>query len=262
MASVPLRAWNIAAAVLHFLLFATLLVLFLVKNRDGFSFPFLRPGVEESDTDEWSKTKHTERTTESRAWVPGFIVAFFGLTSMFHVYYATDGFGSGVYSAGIQTGRQRVRWLEYGITATLMLAAIALMSGAASYPLFLLLLVANVVVMAQGDVVEAAMASGGSTLPGTLTGWALMAAIITAVVATFVHKLEDAREHEDDIPQFVNYVLVVTFLFFTSFGVLQLVQARQGGSYITYEKLYILLSFVSKATLGIWTAVGLLSMDG
>ena len=102
------------------------------------------------------------------------IAAFCAITAAAHLVYATDAFG--VYSTAIAGGSNFIRWIECGITASLMLGIVAVLSGIRNLEKLLLLMAANAAVMLQGFYVEKAIFEKASLfekiLP-LLVGWAL-----------------------------------------------------------------------------------------
>ena len=54
--------------------------------------------------------------------------AFMYLSALFHFVIAAPG-GFGFYSSELRRGRNRLRWVEYSLSASLMIVLIALITG-------------------------------------------------------------------------------------------------------------------------------------
>jgi hypothetical protein len=169
----------------------------------------------------------SEPPTDPRIFGPrtlyALLAAFTAVTFTFHVLYASLG---SKYTEMVRGGNNWLRWLEYSISATIMLSAIALASGVAELHLQVLAPLVVVGVMALGDVVEKLLvvqASGKANvrtpvLVATGTGWLLMLAAYGVILANF-----DAVAHGENAPPLPVYVAVVLlFILFMCFGAVQL----------------------------------------
>jgi hypothetical protein len=58
------------------------------------------------------------------------------------------------------------------------------------------------------------------------------------------------------MPSWIRYMIIVLFIMFSCFGFVSLYGAASGASFESVEKIYIILSFVAKATLGVFIAYG------
>lgn len=268
---------NIGAAVLHGVLALALLAVFLRNSNDAELFYTLqgRPSSEEP------------RATA--VWVPLFIILFLALTAGAHTVYAT---APGYLREVLGKGRNSFRWVEYAITATLMVVAISLLCQALhSWSDLVMVVVATALTMVCGLVVEhslpAAQQAGTFAVPYAATGigWGLTAAVWTVVIVRFLLAIRNARKEsaasggkKEGPPAFVYGVVFPMFFLFSCFGAVSLLQIRAarnasartfageavprqslGEAYAPYEVGYVTLSFVAKAFLGIWVAAGLLS---
>lgn len=211
------------------------------------------------------------------------LATFCFVTFGFHVVYATNRFG---YMERVKGGTNVMRWAEYSITATCMLLAIALLSGVGSSRSLILIAASCFSCMWLGHFVETGTTTWKKAL-ATILGWVLLAAAYGTILADF-HAIVS---HEDDErpkpPDFVWAVVIVMFLFFTSFGFLQLyeefrsrptpltraLQAAGGPRRaeaeeealnwaLRKESKYTLLSMLSKTTLVVLVASGVIGMQG
>lgn len=207
-------------------------------------------------------------STGIRLYLPGLLLLFVGGTIAAHAFYAV----SPRYRQWMSEGHNPARWVEYGITASVMLVLLQVMCGIREWSTLLVVFVACALLMWQGGVVESMLRVDPQNkwmLHGTgFMAWWLMVAFIIFTYNYFLKQLHAANEKnkadgEESIPGFVKYVLLVTFVFFISFGVVQGVQVWHGHAstqlqqYAKYETAYIALSFSAKACLALWTAIGL-----
>lgn len=196
------------------------------------------------------------------------IVIFFFITSFFHLIYATDVFGTGLYSQAIENGNNWLRWIEYGITATIMIFIIALISGVKDFSFVVILLCTFPFLMLQGQIVERAVKSINDTsndltniLIPTLTGWAILLGSFGLIIRAFTQRVNEVQNAGYTVPAWLYFVLYPMLIWFASFGVVQIVQifqtAKGKSNYQRYEKAYLLLSLLSKAFLGAFIGYGL-----
>jgi hypothetical protein len=194
--------------------------------------------------------------------LPVLICAFFLLTSMFHLFYAF----SPSYARTLEKGSNPLRWVEYSITATLMVVILALSANLQTFTTLVALAAASFAVMLIGGVVEQLIAKpDGERLSLakwlTFVAWALQLAIFFVVGFVFVNTIRDVNNKllseaaTQTIPKWVYFILLSELCFFSLFGVVQLVQLRnveKHGSvdFTRYEVGYHLLSLFAKLTLG------------
>ncbi len=150
------------------------------------------------------------------------------------------------YEANLRQGRNNLRWVEYTVSASLMLVLIALFVGIWDFAALVALFGLNATMIWFGALQERYIRPGrdNSRLPfwlGTLAGlvpWTVIG----------VYLLQDPAA----TPTFVVVLYVVELLFFWSFGLTQWLQFRQVGpwaSYLTGERTYIWLSLGAKSML-------------
>jgi len=216
-----------------------------------------------------------------------FVVIFFAVTALAHFLYATD-FGryfqgrTGPYTSAVQGfGWNPFRWIEYSITASLMIWVISVVAGAKEWSTALLATLITPGLMFQGLTTEralhqnaiAAYASGErKTRPNddAVIVWANFAPawlffalkwfIILNAFFVLETELKAAGKHID--PR-ITQLVWIQFVAFSLFGLVQSVQVYgwigptgnfAQTRYEAYEKAYIVLSFVAKAALGISVA--------
>lgn len=152
----------------------------------------------------------------------------------------------GRYESDLRRGLNRFRWVEYSVSATLMVVLIGFYSGMTSVNLVLVVAGANVAMILFGWLQELMNPPGRTTttmLPfwfGTLVGLAPWASIVYNVAAA------------ETVPGFVYGIVVAQALLFFSFGLNQWLQYRRVGRWADYaygEKAYLVLSLVAKSVL-------------
>ncbi len=213
------------------------------------------------------------------------MIAFFAVTSVFHLIYAAGSGEDGYYTNMLVRGNNMLRWVEYSITSTLMINVISRISGVNNENILKLMTAANVCIMIQGQTTEVVLASKMSkrekikrVLVPNITAWVLLFTIFNIIISKFSQILEDVEngvnkgkplEEQIKIPDAVRIAVWSQFGFFSVFGLVQLVQIFReinseggGDNYINYEMTYNILSLASKATLGIALGFGIEQSEG
>ena len=173
---------------------------------------------------------------------------FLFLSAFFHFLIASP-VGFGRYADELRHGRNRFRWVEYSLSATLMILLIALVVGITDVASLIAIGVANASMILFGWVMEMV------NPPGRRVWWtpfwfgclAGSAPWIALVVQLWVSAGEDVTP-----PTFVYGILVSIFVFFNCFAVNQFLQYRGVGPWRNYlfgETTYIVLSLTAKSAL-------------
>jgi hypothetical protein len=183
-------------------------------------------------------------------WIGLAIAVFLGLAALDHLATATV--GRGVYETDLRAGINRFRWIEYSLSATLMVILIGFYTGLTSINTVIAIAGANVAMILFGWLQERMNPPGRESttmLPfwmGTIVGLAPWLAIVVNVIGA------------DQVPGFVYGILVAQFVFFFSFGLNQWLQYREVGPWQDYafgEKSYLVLSLIAKSVLA-WQIFG------
>lgn len=275
-----MQKWNLWAAAFHagFALYACTLT---DKRVKLFEFNYKINGQPASDLDyDMDLTKIQNDGVN----IKRLVIAFFTITSLAHVAYATDMFGrGGYYSAVFGQGWNPFRWFEYSITASIMIYIISIVAGAKEESTALVAALLTPGIMLQGLTVERELKqnllSSWSTSSGqkekpyvdSVLIWANFApawfffGIKWFIIFNAYLKLRsDLKKQNLTIDPKITQLVVSQFIAFSLFGVVQSIQiyswtAPRGSwssrqAYITFEKMYIGLSFVAKAALGLSVA--------
>lgn len=203
-----------------------------------------------------------------RAW--WLMVGFVAITAVAHLVYATDGLGTGWYSGMVARENQYGRWVEYAISAPIMILLVALMSRCTEVTGWVGLAVATACTMPCGDIVEKVLAGikSGDAAPGmyavavlaTCIGWGLQTWVAGSVTGNFMSALNGAKKAGKTVPWWVYLVIFPSIAAFLSFGALQVYHLVKYESieYGGVEKRYLAASFLAKAFLATWTTIGML----
>lgn len=229
-----LRAWNLGLTVLHLVQAIVVVVLagdFAITVTS--SFPEGPPGTE-LPAPEALFDVHI-------GWA---VAVFLGLAALDHLLTGT--LLRGTYERDLRRGINRFRWVEYSVSATLMIILISFYSGITSINAVVAIAGANIAMILLGWLQELMNPPGRektTMLPfwfGTLAGLAPWVAIGVNIVGS------------ETVPGFVYGIVVAQFLFFFSFGANQWLQYREIGRWADYaygEKTYLVLSLVAKSVL-------------
>lgn len=175
----------------------------------------------------------------------GWAVAAFSLLSAFFHLLVASPWGFRRYRSELAAHRNRFRWVEYALSASLMIVLIAGLTGISDVVALLALFGVNASMILFGWLMETTSEPGPGAdwtpfIFGCIAGIVPWAAIIVYLVGA------------DEVPGFVFGIFVSLFVFFNCFAVNQLLQYRANGRWRDYlfgERAYIVLSLVAKSAL-------------
>jgi hypothetical protein len=175
------------------------------------------------------------------------VAAFFIMSALAHLYIVTV--YKNKYAKGLEKGINKVRWYEYGISASTMMLGIAMLSGVADLSTLVLIFVGTLVMNLCGLIMEVHNQTTQKTnwlsyIVGTIAG--LGPWIVVGIY------FWGASVYGTGIPTFVYYIYASIFVFFSSFAVNMYLQYRGKGKWADYlygEKVYMILSLVAKSAL-------------
>jgi hypothetical protein len=176
--------------------------------------------------------------------------AFLLLSALFHFIIAAPG-GFAFYSRELRRGRNRMRWVEYALSSSLMIVLIALVTGITDVAALIAIAFVNASMILFGWIMEMVNLPDGERwwTPfwfGCVAGigpWAAIAAYLAINV-----NIEGAETP----PTFVYAIIVTIFVFFNCFALNQWLQYRGVGKWKDYvfgEVVYIVLSLTAKSAL-------------
>ncbi len=235
-----LRRWNLGLTVLHGLQAVAILILasdFAITITS--TFPEGPPGTRRPLADGLVDVR-----------IGAAVAIFLGLAAVDHLITATV--GRSTYESDLRRGINRFRWVEYSLSATVMVLLIASYSGITDITSVIGIAGANIGMILFGWLQERMNPPGRTSttmMPfwfGTIAGLAPWIAIGTNIIGS------------ETVPGFVYGIVIAQFVFFFSFGLNQWLQYRQIGRWSDYaygEKTYLVLSLGAKSLLA-WQIFG------
>jgi len=207
--------------------------------------------------------------------VPNAVVLFYVVTAFTHLIYAN--FWKTGYLKAIDEKHNPVRWVEYSVSATVMIYIVCLTVGVRDVTALIPIIGANIATMYSGYIAEEAIRvyDFDGALRSLILGWVLQIFIFATIFLKFSQTLGDVGaivdgvtgEKKYKIPGFVYFVIIPTFLYYASFGVVAVLwymnakrtYERVGvlPSFDGTEKWYLYLSLFSKLFLGLYITYGL-----
>jgi len=179
--------------------------------------------------------------------LPLLIVAFLALSALAHLVIATV--YRKRYEAGLSKGINRARWIEYSLSASTMMVAIALLVGVYDAASLAMIFVFVALMNLLGLAMEVHNQSTKKT--NWITYWlGCLAGIVPWIVIAFYFWLSASNESAP--PTFVYWIFVSVFVFFNCFALNMVLQYKKVGPWKNYlygERTYIILSLVAKSLL-------------
>ncbi len=235
-----LQRWNLALTVLHF---AQAVGIFVLTGKFAITvtstFPDGPPG-----------TRMPGSNALFEVPVGPVVGAFLLLAALDHLLAATV--LRGTYESDLRRGINRFRWIEYSVSATLMIILLSFYSGVTNINAIVAVIGANVGMILFGWLQETMNPPGRATTTmkpfwfGTLVGITPWISILVNVIGS------------KTIPGFVYGILISEAIFFFSFGLNQWLQYKGIGKWADYafgEKTYLVLSLIAKSILA-WQIYG------
>lgn len=260
---ISLKNLNNYASILHAISAVVVVLIFYLKGQPAnFDTNFYTPKVVELSSDSRSVKLEVKKVADNPTRVlETVIAAIFLITSLFHIFYATNGFGSGSYERDLSNSYNRWRWLEYGITSTLMIYIFLILSGVKDVDAAATLCLINAVLMSIGYYLEQ-MPRKENKIVALVVGFAVVIGIFSIIFRNFFSRVDEVKNVPDpvDLPSWLYGVLIPMFFWWISFGIVAVLNVRAmdkpGYDFKRYERYYIYLSFLSKAFMGYYLAYG------
>lgn len=240
-----LKKLNLIAGFLH--LIQGVLVILLSKSLE---VPVSGNFLSFNNT---SKTLEPATTTLFNVQLPMLIALFFFLSAFFHFYIATT--YNKRYNSDLKLGINKARWIEYSISASVMMIAIAMLVGAYDFSSLLMLFSLTAIMNLMGLVMEV---HNQTTKKINWLSYYIgcFAGIIPWIVIALYMWL--GADQGSPAPTFVYWIFVSIFVFFSCFAVNMILQYKKVGPWKDYlygERVYIILSLVAKSLLA-WQVFG------
>ncbi len=233
--STRLRTYNLTAAMLH-----AAQAIAVVVFANAFALP-VRASYMTGPPGPGVGTRTVTLFDIRFAWA---IAAFFALSALAHLVVAWPGWDS--YTAHLAKRQNPYRWLEYSLSASIMIVLIAMLVGIDDIAALIALIGVNAAMIGFGWLQERYESPGSSLGPfwlGCLAGvvpWVAIG-VYLAGPGTDLHP-----------PAFVYAIFGSLFVAFNCFALNQWLQYRQVGrwrEYLIGERSYITLSLVAKSLL-------------
>lgn len=179
--------------------------------------------------------------------LPALIVIFLLLSAAAHFIIATV--YNKQYNKDLSLGMNKARWIEYSLSASVMMVAVALLVGI--YDLMSLVMIfAFVAIMnLTGLVMEIHNQTTKKT--SWVSYWVgCLAGLVPWIAIGFYMWL--GADNDSAAPTFVYWIFVSIFIFFNCFAINMVLQYKKIGPWKNYlygERVYIILSLVAKSLL-------------
>lgn len=240
-----LISWNIAAFSLHFVQAVVMAVVSQsVQTIKEYTVPVIY-SVIVYDTD--TRQVSSETRVLCRVEVAVLVSLFLFISAAAHGYILSP-LGGPRYVRDIRTMCNPARWCEYALSSSVIMVAISLLFGCTQADALLLIFLSGVTMNACGYIMETV------NKPGIVRFWSpFVCGSVAALgpwIVVFLHYA--SIDASANVPSFVMFILWTYFVFFFSFPVNMVLQYKQVGrwsSYIYGEKVYIVLSLLSKTIL-------------
>lgn len=235
-----LRTFNFVMAFLH----AAQGVLMLVLSKD-FSLPVTAGYLNFNFATEKLEPASTTLFNMPLPWL---IAGFLFLSAFFHLLIATV--YNRKYNAGLQLGINKARWIEYSLSASTMMVAIAMLVGIYEIGPLLMIFALVAIMNLLGLVMEVHNQTTAKT--DWLSYWIGCLSGIIPWLAVGLYFWTAAKYGSGDIPTFVYWIYVSIFVFFNCFALNMVLQYKKIGKWSDYlygERAYIVLSLVAKSLL-------------
>lgn len=179
--------------------------------------------------------------------LPWLIAIFFFLSAFFHLVIAT--IYNKTYNKNLDLGLNKLRWVEYSISASVMMVAIALLVGVYDLTSLVMIFALTGIMNLMGLVMEVHNQTTKTT--NWLSYWigCLSGALPWAVIAFYFWL---GAHNGSSAPTFVYWIFVSIFVFFSCFALNMVLQYKKIGKWKDYvygERAYIILSLVAKSLL-------------
>jgi hypothetical protein len=179
--------------------------------------------------------------------VPLLVALFFFLSAAAHLVIAT--IYNKRYNRDLALGMNKARWVEYSVSASIMMVAIALLVGVYDFTNLLMIFFLVAVMNLMGLVMEVHNQTTQKT--SWLSYWiGCLAGAVPWFVIGFYFWL--SADKGSTPPTFVYWIFVSIFIFFSCFAVNMWLQYKKIGPWKNYlygERAYIILSLVAKSLL-------------
>lgn len=179
--------------------------------------------------------------------LPMLVAMFFFLSAVFHFLVATK--YRLTYETDLKKGINKFRWIEYSLSASIMMVAISLLVGVYDLGNLIAIFVLVGLMNLCGLIMEIHNQTTKQT--NWLSFWigCLAGAVPWLIVGLYFWA---SANNGSAPPNFVYFIYVSIFLFFNCFAINMALQYKRVGKWKEYlygERVYIILSLVAKSAL-------------
>lgn len=180
------------------------------------------------------------------------MIGFFALSALFHFIIATVGRQS--YETNLSKGINKLRWIEYSLSASVMMISIGFLSGIFDLSTLFMIFILDAIMNLMGYVMEktnSGIIKAGKKIDW-LSYWIGCLAGITPWIVFAIYVWGITKYSNAQIPSFVYGIYITIFFFFNTFSInmaLQYLGIGKWKDYLFGEKMYIILSLVAKSLL-------------
>lgn len=179
--------------------------------------------------------------------LPMLVAEFFFLSALAHLFIGTV--YNKTYNQNLKNGINKARWIEYSISASVMMVAISLLVGIYDLVSLVAIFSLTSIMNLMGLVMETHNQKAKSV--NWLSYWiGCLAGVVPWFAISFYLWLSSANGSV--APTFVYFIFVSIFVFFNCFALNMVLQYKQVGKWKDYlygERAYIILSLVAKSAL-------------
>lgn len=177
------------------------------------------------------------------------IALFLLLASVDHLLMAAPRV-SNWYQTNLERGVNPARWIEYSVSASLMIVLIAMLPGVTDLYALLALFAVNAAMILFGWLMEL----NNPPDRQRTSWWPFVFGCIVGIVPwiAITIALLSSQSEGDGVPGFVYGIFVSLLVLFNCFALNQWLQYRRRGRFADYlygEKVYLVLSLVAKSAL-------------
>lgn len=231
-----LRRFNLVMGVLHLAQGAAMLAL-----SSGFALPVTGSFLERDPS---TGRLVPEPRTLFEVQIGPMVAAFLFLSAVAHLLVASPGIYEW-YARNLRKGINVARWVEYSVSASLMIVVIAMLVGIYDVAALLALFAANAAMIFFGLMMELHNQTTERTRWTAFWLGCLIGAVPWIAVGIYLFATPG-------VPTFVYWIYLSIFVFFNAFAVNMALQYRGAGRWREYlfgERAYMILSLVAKSLL-------------
>lgn len=198
--------------------------------------------------DETTKTLNPQTKVLFDVKLAYLIAAFLFISAIAHLYISF--IAPKKYTSNLLKGINKTRWIEYSISASLMMVAISLLTGIEDLSTLIMIFVLTAIMNLMGLVMEV------HNQTTKKTNWlsyniGVLAGIIPWLIIG-IYFWGGSSFGDSSPPTFVYWIYVSIFAFFNIFAINMILQYKKVGPWKDYlygERVYIILSLVAKSLL-------------